>query len=323
MPDEKQQSSAAVKRDDGLKIPGARQLSFIEEKIGEWYQDQPRAVRAFVFVVFALVFCFSVIRLTAGDHAIRGQLWEHENQLATNTYDIEVDDRYGTNSQGTYYVVLPPMAYYMILLKGSAEVHVVRDMTMYPYAVLKDGKWVPATEVPFNRLARKFAQIKLIEAKPAEAQLTRAAYSFSLIPEAFADTPPVPTDRLFVERLGVTNLQATEGKVTLTADESSYPLMIDGAPARNIPLLGGQEVVLGDRFYFAIPQSLIGRKARISLSCDAGFFSTCSETFSVVVPQLGRSDSRTGANGLPARVTVRLLGSADVSRSGSRPRQHA
>src|SRR5258706_15670900 len=91
------------------EVPGARELSFIEQRIGEWYKDQPPWLRAFVFFMFVMLFCYSFIRVTAGDHAVHGQLFECRNQLATNTYDVAVDTRYGTNSQGTYYVVLRPL----------------------------------------------------------------------------------------------------------------------------------------------------------------------------------------------------------------------
>src|SRR5258708_7211019 len=123
MPDEKPQSTVVPHANElspgapGLVVPGGQELSFIERKIGEWYTDQPPWLRAFVFFVFVMLFSYSFLRITAGDHAVHGQLFERENHLATNTYDIGVEDRYGTNSQGTYYAVLPPLAYYTMWAK--------------------------------------------------------------------------------------------------------------------------------------------------------------------------------------------------------------
>lgn len=110
-----------------------------------------------------------------GDFAVRGQVFKGSS-LVQNNFDVCIGEgRYGTNSVGDFYAVLPPSQYYGMLITGKAHVD-----------VFQGSERVHQQDVPVTRFPPRFAEI-IIQTAQAPLPPDRAArFDWSLVPSAYA-----------------------------------------------------------------------------------------------------------------------------------------
>jgi hypothetical protein len=264
----------------------AARRNFVEQFLDKHFAKQPPWLRSLVYFMMFMLFAYSFLRLVGGDFAVRGQVFKGAS-LVQNNFDVCIGDgRYGTNSIGQFYAVLPPSEYYAMLASGKVHVE-----------VFQGSQRIHQQDVAFVRLAKQLADINLDDVQAA----SRPRWDFSLVPSAYAQTKSAPADRLFIERLTVGDENAREGEASMTAP-SSAALLLDGRAASKIPLLGKREIDLGNRFYFPISAAMTGKKVTITISAKTGLFSSRTQNFTVVVPPLNGAAISTAGSG---RMVVR------------------
>ena len=266
----------------------AARRNFVEQFLDKYFATQPPWLRSVIYFMMFALFAYSFLRLIGGDFAIRGQVFKGAS-LVQNNFDVCIGDgRYGTNSIGQFYAVLPPSEYYAMLASGKVHVD-----------IFQGSQRIHQQDVAFVRLAKRLADINL-DSAPATASAWR--WDWSLIPAAYAQTKVVPADRLFIERLSIGDSDARDADATLLSGSTRTALLLDGRAGSRIPVLGGREIDLGNRFYFPISPSLTGKKVIITVTAKTGYFSSRTDTFTVVVPAMNQASiAATGAS----RIVVR------------------
>jgi hypothetical protein len=254
----------------------AARRNFVEQFLEKHFAKQPPWLRSLIYFMMFMLFAYSFLRLVGGDFAVRGQVFKGAS-LVQNNFDVCIGDgRYGTNSIGQFYAVLPPADYYAMLYSGKVHVD-----------IFQGSQRIHQQDVAFVRLGKRLADINL--ADPAMASVP-SRWDWSLIPAAYAQTKVVVSpDRLFIERLFISDTDARDADVTLTSGSTKSALLLDGRAGSRIPVLGGREIDLGNRFYFPISSSLAGKKVTITVDTKTGYFSNRTDTFIVVVPAMNQA----------------------------------
>ncbi|MEK6374032.1 MAG: hypothetical protein AABO58_15200 [Acidobacteriota bacterium] len=255
--------------------------NFVERFLEKYFPTLPAWLRSIIYFMMFMLFAYSFLRLIGGDFAVRGQVFKGSS-LVKNSFDVCIGEgRYGTNSVGDFYAVLPPSQYYGMLITGKAHVD-----------VFQGSERVHQQDVRFSRFPPRFAEI-IIQTAQAPLPPDRAArFDWSLVPSAFAQTRAAATERLYIERIALSDVDAREADATLSAGSTRYPLLLDGRTGSRIPLLRGKELDLGSRFYFAIPSTLTGRIVTVTIS-PKGLFAG-AQTFKFAMPPLNQTATSTG-----------------------------
>src|SRR6266852_9918416 len=103
-------------------------LTWLEDFVGHWYARQHGAIRAVVFLFFAILLGFIIYKNTAGTFAIYGVVMNKgpSGQQFVQNKEIRSGDKYfATNSRGMVYVVISPAEYYGLFASGELEVDLV------------------------------------------------------------------------------------------------------------------------------------------------------------------------------------------------------
>src|SRR5262249_4076003 len=124
--------------------------NFVEQFLDKHFAKQPAWLRSVIYFLMFMLFAYSFLRLVGGDFAVRGQVFKGSS-LVQNNFDVCIGDgRYGTNSIGQFYAVLPPSEYYAMLWSGKVHVD-----------VFQGSDRIHQQDVVFVRLAKRLADINL------------------------------------------------------------------------------------------------------------------------------------------------------------------
>lgn len=267
--------------------PQTNVVSFVEKMIADNFAKMPAAIRAFVYFIFVMLFSYAFLRIIGGDYAVHGRIFQGSS-LVENNYDVLIaEGRFGTSSVGEYYAVLGPADYFSAIARR--KVHVV---------VMQNRQIVSEGDRPLSIRGN-------VDAYDISAKYSTAPpVSFlSLGGEAFAQQAALHT-RLYIERIAVTQAGADRGQATLTIGDTTYRLMLDGRPIRDLPLTGTAPLNLGDRYYFEVPPALANRRVKLTIEVP-GLFSS-DEIYSLTVPPMGRTAQGMNGRDASARVLVKL-----------------
>jgi hypothetical protein len=266
-----------------------RSAAFAANFLDKYFPTLPKALQSIVYFIILALFAYSFLHFVGGDFAVRGEVFQGTS-LVQNNFDVCIGEgRYGTNSVGQFYAVLPPSDYYAMMWHGKVHVEVYQGSTR-----------IHRQDVAFSRFPPRLDEIDLA-AEQGRLEPQRH-WDWSLIPAAYAQVRPAQQDRLFIERMRIADSDASEADATLYVGTTKVALLLDGRTGTKIPLRGSKEIDLGNRFYFPIPPALIGQNVTISVSAKTGVFSSRTAAFSFVVPP--RDASQPAATG-SSRIVVR------------------
>ncbi len=235
-----------------------KHIGFLKSFISKHYMKQPKWVRTFVYLAFALLLVFSIYRLSIGDFFVQGRIFVKTptGRDLTSDYEIAVKDKsFGTNSRGVYYVILSPSQYYRLLAKGTMDI-----------LAIKQGGAREVT-VAFKRFDHVFEDIVfeevVVETTDVEMGYLDHRYknAFSpldlIISPAWAgrQKPELGGDRIFVTGVKMTSKVDVprEGEFVCEIGEQLVELLSvrsGGWQAGPVPLVQGERVELEQEYFF-------------------------------------------------------------------------
>ena len=251
-------------------------LTFVEQKIDQWYTDQPGWLRAFAFGLFLMLFSFAFVKLFSSQYTVRGMLKEklgNGRTQAAKGYEVRLasdSESFGANFRGFYYAVIGPAEYFSLMLSGSTKV-VVRTAANEEF---------PERDLHFNRLYGSFDSLDLdLPAIRPDVPPTPHAQSWyrSLFPVASAAEVPGKQTKLVLYDSYVKRdvAKADEGQFKFHINGNTYePLSAGtkGRPAGAIPLSAGETFQYGGDYYVSVPkQSTRALTGTIDLDIDNGY----------------------------------------------------
>jgi hypothetical protein len=294
------------------KIPQKGQL-FLERFIERHFDAQPRSVRAFVYLLFAVLLAYSIYQAIGGEVAVQGRLFvkvcsadkpisadgtissddvsalevecdavKQKKSRPARELEIVVGDKhFGVNSRGEYYIVLNRLGYSGMMIRGELPLRIYNG----------DGSLHELHKVAFNRVEQSFEDLTMPSQSTLLAQSGSSPFSLgAAFPEAaaWAHLGQASSRKalLFLTAVKLaekTNPRLKEGRWELYQDGISARLQVGGPDIdATTPLLTGQTIDLGRKYYFSVP--LFGQgpgrlSGRIVLRAEAGFFSSYTETF--------------------------------------------
>ncbi len=279
-----------------------KHISFLENFISKHYMKQPKWVRTFVYLAFAILLVFSIYRLTSGDFSVRGRILEESggSYHPAKNFDVRIRDKYfGTNSLGWYYLILNPSQYYKVMLGGKLTMDIIKDNTIYRNQT-----------VALQRFDQEFEDIILseeVELGHLYNRYENAAFPLDvLIPPAWAgeQKPELGGDRIFVTAVTMTSKVDVprEGEFVCEIGEQLVELLSvrsGGWQAGPVPLVQGERVELEQEYFFDIPVRFSREpSAFIIIHHPGGLFGRYSETFPVsLIHPFGESFETVGDKG--------------------------
>jgi hypothetical protein len=292
-----------------------RPLLFLERFVREHFAQQHPAIRGFVYVLFAVLLAYSIYQTIGGEASIRGRLFISQcvprsdpaaataveaklqsapdsdcepnyvrRSLPAHDFDVLVGDkRFGINLDGDYYVILGRGDHMRLMTRGVLPLSIYnRDASFHEDHRIRFRRWEQSLETV--TLPSKATLQASFGGRDISSPGPRFAFG-----TAWAEQAPIAYGKVFLYLSSVTlaagDKRLEQGTWSVQIAGTEYPLMQAEKGATATPLVSGQAVDLGRRFYFSLPMSPKSDDGSLNgvlmLQSDAGFLSTYTEKFQI------------------------------------------